>query len=143
MAFNALRIGCRIPHQKAAHVQNPVWGAKEPAAKLAADQRGHVNALRTALGPAAIACPKADLDASWAHGAAESPGVSNPRFTPYRNDLWFLFAAFVLENVAATAYNDATYAASLLLPPRAPPFLHPVALHVVRVLHAVDCALDS
>ena len=96
---------------------------KELAEQLADDEIAHVKLLRDALSTAAEKCPKMDIGDAFA-AAAEAAftqtgsGLStpDPAFSPYKDDLTFAHAAFLLEDVGVTAYAGAAGAASHLLP---------------------------
>ena len=86
--------------------QNPVIA--KFAAEIAADERAHVAFLRGALGSAAVSRPRISLDESFT-GAATAAGLIKVGeiFDPYANDLNFLFAAFIFEDVGVTAFKGA------------------------------------
>lgn len=85
---------------------NPV--IRKFAAEIAADERAHVAFLRKALGGAAVSRPAISLDQSFT-AAAVAAGLIQPgeTFDAYANDLNFLFAAFLFEDVGVTAFKGA------------------------------------
>jgi hypothetical protein len=82
----------------------------EYAREIAADQRAHVTFLRSQLNSAVIAQPDINIDGG-ATGAftafARAAGLvgSGATFNPYGSDDNFLLAAFLLEDIAPTAYR--------------------------------------
>lgn len=85
---------------------NPV--VRKFAAEIAGDERAHVAFLRGALGSAAVSRPTISLDQSFT-AAATAAGLIQPgeSFDPYENDLNFLFAAYIFEDVGVTAFKGA------------------------------------
>ena len=78
---------------------------KAYAKQLAADELGHVMAVRTALGASAIAQPAISLAPAFAAAAAAAgiPGA----FNVFADDTSFLLGAYVLEDVCVTALHGA------------------------------------
>ena len=83
------------------------------AIEIAADERTHVQFLRSVLGSGAVAMPSINIDggASGAFtAAARAAGVigATATFDPYASDENFLLAAFIFEDVGVTAYKGAS-----------------------------------
>ncbi|MGI3902277.1 MAG: ferritin-like domain-containing protein [Janthinobacterium lividum] len=89
--------GTKVPFQ------NPV--IQQIASEIANDEKNHVIFLRTALGAKAVAQPAISLDASFKALAAAAALPST--FNPYADDMSFLIAAYIFEDVGTTAYNGA------------------------------------
>ena len=88
------------------------------AREIAADELNHVNFLRNAIGATRVAQPVLDIgitptgafsSAARAAGLPVAGTAAAPTsFDPYLNDLNFLYAAFIFEDVGVTAYRGAS-----------------------------------
>ena len=88
------------------------------AREIAADELNHVNFLRTAIGATAVAQPAIDIGitpngafstAARAAGFIGATSATAPTFfDPYANDLNFLYAAYIFEDVGVSAYRGAS-----------------------------------
>ncbi len=89
--------GSKVPFK------NPV--IQNIASEIANDEKNHVIFLRSALGGRAVAEPAISLDTSF-KALAAAAGLPST-FNPYADDMSFLLAAYVFEDVGTTAYNGA------------------------------------
>ena len=78
------------------------------AEEIAADELAHVRFLRTGLGDARVARPTLNLNGAFTAAAVAAGLVPDgQRFDAYANEVNFLLASFIFEDVGVTAYKGA------------------------------------
>ena len=77
--------------------------------KLAEDEVAHVRAVRSRLGSLAVAEPSIDISTAWWTRIAVAAGVirQGQTFDPYGDEISFLKAAYILEDICVTALAGA------------------------------------
>ena len=103
-AQGQVNIGTKVPFTSPAIAQY--------AQRIAVDEMAHVNFIRQVLGAGAVAEPNIDVSIgpnSSFSTLAVAAGliVSGQTFNPYANDVSFLLAASIFEDVGVTAYAGA------------------------------------
>jgi len=75
------------------------------AEEVALDEQGHVRFIRDVLGTRALPCPTVDISTAFADffdRALNRTSPVTPRFDAYANDVNFLLATWLLEEIGAT-----------------------------------------
>jgi Ferritin-like domain len=105
------------------------------AEEIARDEIAHVDFLREVLRDAAVPCPKIDIGGAFAAAADAATGMKlHPAFDPYANDVYFLHAGFIFEDVGVTAYRGAVEPLTALVEP--PVLSAAAAVLAVEAYHA-------
>ena len=82
---------------------NGVAGVQQFAEEIAFNEIAHVDFIRAFLGDDAVACPASNIGTAFADVINAALGTDlDPAFDPYADDVSFLLAAFLFEDVGAT-----------------------------------------
>ena len=80
----------------------------EVGLKIAVDEQGHINFIRSQLGSAAVARPLIDLAGAFQAAALASGAIApGTIFNPFADEVSFFLGAFTLTEVGVTAYTGA------------------------------------
>jgi hypothetical protein len=98
-SFTGSRNGAGIPGMSAE--------VRAYAEEIADDELAHVRVIRAVLGVNAVKQPVLDLAAAFTGAGRLASGGAVKNFNAFANELFFLHAAFIFEDVGVTAYKGA------------------------------------
>ncbi|KAK9810849.1 hypothetical protein WJX73_001995 [Symbiochloris irregularis] len=100
--------GSGAPASTGCQKANLTTVGKQLAQELMTNEVNHVTLLRNALGSAAVSAPQLNVGSAFSDVLNAALGTpASPAFSPYTNDVFFLLAAFMFEDVGVTAYEGA------------------------------------